>query len=118
MNIGIPEYLLSGVIYGLGHFINERARAGRGVPVEVRAAYRWLTTMSAVGHESDCNTEESEVDDLIGTAQAALLLGKSERHVRRLQADLGAARLGRSLVFSRRQVIQYADAREEHRGVA
>ncbi|MFA7513846.1 MAG: hypothetical protein WCZ29_25530 [Mycolicibacterium vanbaalenii] len=119
MSLDLPEYLLGGVLYGLGHFIRERDLAGRGVPAEVRAAHRWLTTMSAIGHQTRCDAEESEQDDLIGTAQAAALLGCTERHVRRIQADLDGARpAGRNLVFSRRQVIQYAQARKEHRGVA
>lgn len=119
MSLEIPEYLLGGMLYGLGHFIRERNLAGRGVPGEVRAAHRWLTTMSAIGHQSACGAEESEPDELIGVAEAALLLGYSERHVRRIQADLDGVRPnGRHLVFRRRSVIEYADARKEHRGVA
>ena len=115
----IPDYLLGGVLYALGHFVHERDRAGRGVPAEVRAAHRWLNAMSAIGPESGCDAEQSEADDLIGTAQAAVLLGCTERHVRRIQADLDGVRpAGRHLVFSRRQVIQYAEARKEYRELA
>ncbi|KKF01934.1 hypothetical protein WN67_10995 [Mycolicibacterium obuense] len=116
MRVEIPEYILGGILYGISHFIHERDRAGIGVRPEVRSGHQWLITMSAVGPQSDCEERELEPDDLIGTAQAAALLGCTERHVRRIQADLDGVRpAGRSLVFSRRQVLQYAAAREEHR---
>lgn len=120
MSLRIPDYLLGGILYGLGHFIRDRDRIGRGVPPEVRYAHQWLTTMSDDGQEPACSAEESDMDDLIGAAEAAHIIGCSDRTVRRIQADLDGARPdGRHLVFRRRQVIEYADARREHRhGVA
>jgi hypothetical protein len=113
LGLRIPDYLLGGVLYGLGNFIRERQCANRSVPPEV-VAHRWLTIMSARGPELDCGEQELEMmDDLIGAKEAAGLLGYSARHVRRLKADLDGARpSGRDLVFRRRSVIQYREARK------
>lgn len=113
MSIEIPDYMVGPVIYGLGTFIRER----HNVPYEVRVAYQRLVIMSAAGHERSTDETELDQDDLIGTAEVAFLLGCSARHVRRLQADLDGAQPAGSthLVFSRRSVIRYRDAREEHR---
>lgn len=113
-----PDYLLGGILYGLGHFIRDRDRSGRGVPPETRAGLQWLLTMSSARHEDDCDETQLDDDDLIGTAEAAALLGLSQRQVQRLQNDLGGVRPSGRLVFVRRQVVEYADARREHRGVA
>ncbi|MEM6109508.1 hypothetical protein AAHS21_25235 [Mycobacterium sp. 050272] len=111
--VELPEYLVGPVLYAVSNFIRQRPT----VPAEVREAHRWLTLMSAAGHQSSGSETELEPDDLIGTAEAASLLGCSARHVRRLQADLDGAQPAGSthLVFSRRSVIRYADSRREHR---
>lgn len=118
MRIQIPDYLLGGVLYALGHFVHERDRAGRGVPAEVRAAHCWLNTMSSTRHEESCDYTELDHDDLIGTAEAAALLGLTQRQVQRLKNDLGGAQLSGRFIFARRQVVEYAEARREHRELA
>ena len=117
----IPDYLLGGILHAVSNYVREhRADNRRPVPPHVLAAHRWLTIMSQVGHESSSDETTLDADDLIGTAQAASLLGCTERHVRRLRADLDGVRPsgGSAWVFSRHQVVRYAQARRDHRELA
>lgn len=112
--ISTPEHVFDGVLWAVSKFVRERQLHGIPIPPEVLYAHRWLTAMSVIGLEFDCPAEESEPGELIGAEEAARLLGCSTRHVRRLAADLDGVRpSGRHLVFRRRSVIEYANARKE-----
>lgn len=69
-----------------------------------------LRAMSAHGPESEAHEPDSE---MVGTAEAARILGCSTRHVRRLAADLDGQRTGRDWIFRRATVTEYATARKE-----
>jgi hypothetical protein len=68
---------------------------------------------SGDGTEND--TEEIELvgmdDDLVDTVAAAEILGCSSRWVRRIAADLDGQQCGRSWVFHRQSVTDYAEAK-------
>lgn len=67
---------------------------------------------SASGHESQSAEAQSGLR-LIGTVEAAHLLGQSSRQVRRLAADLDGQKIGRDWYFNYDTVIEYAKARQK-----
>lgn len=70
--------------------------------------------MSPSGHESDGGSEALETS-LIGTQEAANLLGLSTRHVRRLAADLDGENVRGRMVFKRSTVVEYAQEKRNGR---
>ena len=116
MSVELPDDVFEAALCGLSMLITDRRRFGRGVPPEFVAAHRHMTIVSACGHESGCDEEQLDADDLIGVVEAALLLGFTPRHVRRIRNDLGGARPPgtRDYVFRRRSVIEYAQERERN----
>jgi hypothetical protein len=107
----LPEDIFGAVFWCLSRFIHERRAAGRGVPAEVIRAHQRLAIISDTGTEFSSNPEELDIDDLIGSTEAAALLGCTARHVWNLRTDLDAARRGRNWLYSRRRVIAYAEER-------
>ncbi|QFS91522.1 hypothetical protein FIV07_12205 [Mycobacterium sp. THAF192] len=113
-------------LYCVNELIDRRSRAG--VPLEP-----WMPElaklfdgasltcgMSARGHESgsgsgdygDSQPEsepESLISDLVGTREAADMLGLSTRQVRRLATRLDAEKVGGRTVFRRSTLIEYAE---------
>jgi hypothetical protein len=114
----LPQHMVPVFLWALGSLMADRHG---NVPSEVKYAHQWLTTMatSVCGSEQGCEREQLTTDDLIGAEEAASLLGCSARHVRAIASDLdGAQPSGRDYVFWRQSVIDYANARREHRGLA
>ena len=112
MTVELSNEMFKAMRHAVMALVHERTLANRNVPPPVAAAYHKLVTGS--GHKDIqfiCDTAESEpVGDMIGTATTALLLGWSERTVRRRAVELGGIRpTGRDLVFSRRSVADYID---------
>lgn len=116
MSIPLPEHMLPTLEWIAKSLITDRH--GKVRP-EVHFAYQWLKIMSATsdtGSESDSDTADLDPDDLIATREAAQLLRCTPRWVTQIKADLGGIRPagGRQIYFPRRQVVQYAKAREDH----
>lgn len=108
--------------YCLAQFVRQRAIAGRGCPPAVTALYRRLdiairahdrnlqtAALSESRHENSSGAEQSE--SWITAAQAGALLGLSNRHVRRLAADLDGQCIGGRWLFDRNTVQEYARER-------
>jgi hypothetical protein len=113
----IPDDVFEAALCGLSMFITDRRRYTiHDVPPEVRAAHQFMSTMSARGHGFDGDDADSDLDDWIGAAESASLLGCTPRHVRRIGDRLGEIRhVGKVYQFRRRSVIEYAEARERNR---
>lgn len=103
--------------YAVINIVHEHRIANRTIPREVLILYQQMKDVTAGGHKDlrfVCNEPQLDVaGDIIGTATAAILLGWSERTVRRRATELGGIRpTGRDLVFSRRNVVAY---KNQHR---
>jgi hypothetical protein len=69
--------------------------------------------MSDCGHERDCDEPELD-EELCDTAEAARIIGCTDRHVRRLGADLGGRKCGSVWLFPRTSVTElYAERRSK-----
>lgn len=95
--------------------IRARRSTAAPIPAWLRRTHDHLTAeladlASRTGHETGTGEPHSE---LIGATEAARVIGVSERHIRRLAADLDGRRAGRAWVFDRRTVTEYARARTE-----
>ncbi len=66
--------------------------------------------MSAVGHSDvrDHDDQPPSEHEEITAAEAAELLGVTDRHIRRLAPDLGARKVGGAWVYERSAVTAYA----------
>jgi len=112
---GLNAEELRGCRYAVAEVIGCRRRVGAPIPAWLRRLHDRLdaelrAVVSAGGPEPVARGPDSE---LVGTAQAAGLLGISTRHVRRLAADLDGWRASRDWVFCRAVVLEYARARKE-----
>ncbi|WP_141213961.1 helix-turn-helix domain-containing protein [Mycobacterium marinum] len=101
-------------LYCAMELIDRRRRAGVPVPSwMIRLAHRLDLTsaLSPRGHEIDSGSESLESDLLVGSREAADILGLSTRQVRRLAPDLDGEAIGGRIVFKRSTVIEYAEGR-------
>lgn len=96
--------------YVFAEFVRRRRLSGGRIPQAAIRLHEQLS-MAVDGHEIDSDTAESKPEDLIDSKQAARVLGVSQRHIRRLHADLDATRCGRAWVFHRQAVLEYAEAK-------
>jgi hypothetical protein len=64
--------------------------------------------MSDCGHESGCDEPELD-EELCNTAEAARIIGITERHARRLGTDLAGRKCGSIWLFSKASVTRYAE---------
>ncbi|BAD55088.1 helix-turn-helix domain-containing protein [Nocardia farcinica] len=106
---------LHGARYCASELVRRFNDSGRPVPdwlrrLDSRLDLEIQTLMSDDGQQSSTDEPDSE---LVGTAEAAKILGLSARQVRRLAADLDGQRMGRELIFRRAAVTEYAAARKE-----
>ena len=102
-------------------WVNELIRRRRAVGAQVDAEMLSMAQrmdlqvlsrgMSGVGHESGGHGS-ALADDLIGTREAARILGLSDRQVRRLAADLDGEKVVGRTLFRRSSVIDYQQAKE------
>ncbi|WP_433626073.1 hypothetical protein [Nocardia sp. CA-120079] len=84
-------------------------RTIEGIPEPMRRLA--LRLRCAIADQSEGAEPDAVGGDEIDTRQAAAILGCTERHVRRLAADLDGDQVGRTWVFRRDIVQAYADAR-------
>lgn len=113
----IPEESFKWMRHAVCTLVHERRIAGRGVPPGWTTLYRDF--MSDNGHkfrELQTRTGQlDEDDDLIGSTEAALLLGWTPRTVLRHRTELGGVRpAGRHWLFSRRSVVACIERRDRH----
>lgn len=87
-------------------------RAGRPMDLRMRNYLEVLDRGFAAETSSDTE-ESSSIHDIVTVREAAQLLNCSEQWVRRICADLGGQRLAGRWVFDRREVIEYAVAKQE-----
>ncbi len=112
MNLSGEE--VQGALYCCNELIDRRARAGIPVPV-------WMTRLaghlnlaalvSDTGQEIGSDPTSLETQDLIGSVQAARLLGISPRQLQRLAADLDGQKICGRWAFQAQVVREYAQAR-------
>jgi hypothetical protein len=103
--------------YCVAEVIRLRQLGGIPVPDWLRRHYNHLDAEVRVSHtrqESEGSRTYSE-SDLIGTGEAADMLGWNIRKVQRLAADLGGRRVAGRLVFSSFEVHEYAEGLEDGR---
>ncbi|MGN2640951.1 helix-turn-helix domain-containing protein [Nocardia takedensis] len=99
--------------YCVADVIQRRRRTGEPIPdwmprLHARLDAEIETAGSDLGTDRAATSAGSE---LVGTAEAARILGCSARWVRRLVADLDGQRAGHEWVFDRATVTDYAAAR-------
>ncbi len=102
--------------FGVAGYVRHMTKCiGRPVNPEVLRLLRRLELERSVGgSESDGEPEEFEVE-LIGTEEAATILGCTTRNVRLLARDLDGRKCGREWIFQRQEVIAYEEARRHGR---
>ena len=102
--------------FGVAGYVRHMTKCiGRPVHPEVLRLLRRLELERSVGgSESDGGVEEFEAE-LIGTEEAAHILGCTTRNVRLLARDLDGHKCGREWIFQRQTVIDYEEARRHGR---
>lgn len=102
--------------FGVAGYVRHMSKCiGRPVHPEVLRLLRRLELERSVGgSESDTDTEQFETE-LIGTEEAAHILGCTTRNVRLLAKDLDGQQCGREWIFRRHVVQDYQEARKNAR---
>jgi hypothetical protein len=110
-------------LYAVAQFRRAAVMGGRRVPPSVAALADRLDRELRFGasparHQSDSGPgqlepERTDADQLIGTWQAAKLLGWTVRRVQRHRADLEGRLIGGRLVFRTNVVREYAQGLED-----
>ncbi|CAM4228709.1 hypothetical protein MB901379_03586 [Mycobacterium basiliense] len=101
-------------LYCANELIDRRRGAGVPVPAWMIRLARRLDLTSAVsprGHEIDSGSAALEPEHLIGSKEAAAILGLSTRQTRRLRSDLDGEMISDRLYFNRDTVVEYAEER-------
>jgi hypothetical protein len=94
--------------------IRNRQLRGEQVPEWLRRHQSRCESMLAVSRtrqELASDGGQLEPENLIGTREAAAMLECSTRKAQRLKNDLGARRVASRLLFDRRAVAEYVEAR-------
>lgn len=99
----IPDRHEGSARYAIACFVRERVLAGRSVPSEVVALDEWLRThpMSCSGHETVSATADL---DMMTSAEAADILGTTQRHMARLAPTLGGVKRSNRWWIPRREI--------------
>lgn len=112
--MNLNEQETEAVLYCVTELVDRRARAGVPIPAWMHAlAQRFdlASLTSPRGHESDGAAAELEMPVLIGSSEAADIIGVTARQVRRLRADLAGEKVGGRMVFNLQTVKEYAEER-------
>jgi hypothetical protein len=109
--VKLSEDDIEGALYCVTELIDRRRRANVPVPDwMVRIGRRFnQASLSASGHESDPVEQQLDTERLIGTIEAATILGMSERQTRRIASDLDGEIVGQRWAFRLSTVEQYAE---------
>ena len=99
------------------------ARVADAVTTHDHPIRRWLPThmhklttelaMSQVRHQSDSDTAQLELDELITAAQAGAILRRSKRQVQRIATSINGQIVCGRWLFNRQTVLDYAEAMHE-----
>lgn len=103
------------LLFCANEVLGRRRLAGVPIPsrlVTLAGRLDLHAVMSRDGHENDCHDTGSECEDLIGSAQAAQMLGVTSRHLRRLHADLDGRKLAGRWMFKAATINEYRTAKE------
>lgn len=109
---------LQGALYCCNELIDRRARAGIPVPswmARLAGHLNLAALVSDAGHETSSEPTSLESEELIGSVQAALLLGISPRQLQRLAADLDGQKVCGRWAFQASIVREYAKGRDDGR---
>lgn len=117
-NLALSKADLERLLYCVNEVISRRRLAGIPVPNWMFDLGRRMDihaladqSMSANGHGSDVAGEQFSKETLIGTREAARLLGLSPRHVRRIASDMDGEKVGGKTVFRLSVINEYRDSR-------
>lgn len=102
--------------YGLAGYVRHMTKCmGRPVHPEVLRLLRRLELERSVGGSQSEDAAEQFEEELIGTEEAAHILGCTTRNVRLLAQDLDGQQCGREWIFRRHIVEEYQEARRDAR---
>lgn len=95
-----------------------RLYQGRPVPPRLAQHLNHLETLTAGSvPATDSVAGQTESEELIGTTEAARILGCSTSYVRRIHTDLDGRQITKhGWLFDRSKVEQYAQQRDQYRG--
>ena len=102
-------------LYCVVELIEYRRRFGVPIPgwmLRLHQRFDLASLTSPSGHETVCDEPQLNTEVLIGSREAANILGLSTRHVRRLAADLDGERRGRDWWFKTSTVTEYAEGKQ------
>jgi len=85
----------------------------RWLPTHMHKLTTELAIMSQVRHQSDSDTAELELDELITAAQAGAILRRSKRQVQRIATSINGQIVCGRWLFNRQTVLDYAEAMHE-----
>lgn len=102
---------IEAALYAVSALMTYRQKEKRPVPGEVVSLHRRLLTASAAGSECGSGGEQL-THDLVDTAEAAHIIGCSQRWVWNIRNDLDGRKLGRQWFFPHGVVVEYADAKQ------
>lgn len=100
-------------LYAVAGFVRQRQLQGRTVPPEVVRLFERLDTAVRVSrkrNETGYPAEDSTTsmqDELIGSAQAARMLGCTQRMVQLLAGQLGGQKISGRWCFRESSVVEY-----------
>lgn len=114
----LSEQQASWVTYALRALISERQLSRKPVPAELVALHQHLVTFADESPTAGDSSSLSHDRDWINAAEAAEILSRTPCRVRQIRADLGGQRCpcGQGWVFDRRDVIEYAAAKDAGTG--
>ncbi|WP_141772436.1 hypothetical protein [Mycolicibacterium neoaurum] len=107
----LSEDEVQAALYCVAEAVHTRSRAGRPVP-ELLRRLSWklnLTrALSSSGQENGSAGAGLNLDKLIGTREAAAILGTTPRTALRYAPDLGGQKRNGRMLYDRTTVEQYA----------
>lgn len=105
---------LRAAYYCAGEVLRGRRLRGQPIPAWLRTLFDHLDSEVRASHtrqQSRSDETQLKSDDWIGSGQAAVILGWSQRRVQRRAADLDGRSIGGRLAFREAVVVEYAEGR-------
>jgi hypothetical protein len=111
--LNLNPYQVRTLLYLVAAHVDSCVLAGRQPPAAVVQLEAFVKSGgSSSGTDIDCAAEQSDSwNDLIGSAEASLILHCTPRYIRKIAADLDGVKCGNRWLFKHRIVIEYAEAR-------
>lgn len=98
-------------LYALRDLISRRKLGGQPMNRELIALFNHLTTSANGSETSTARAQLEPQEDLIDTFEAAEILRCTPRWVTQIHADLDGVKIGRTWVFRRHTVTEYAEVK-------